>query len=235
MTPSGGRRPSAPSRTSPSPVAPIERALIGALAPIKGWLPSSTAGSACSTTTWRRRSHDAAAEVAAGSPRRALPHRRVPDRVGHVEQHERQRGDRDARHRAARPRRAPQRPRQRVAVVERRVPVGHPHRRDPRRRPRPGARADAPAGVAVPQGGRARRRREERAHPPHGRDAGDARPGVRRLRRAGAPAASSGSRRRCPGSASCPSAAPRSAPASTRRPASPRTSSAGWPATSGCR
>ena len=69
---------------------------------------------------------------------RPLPDRRVPDRLGHVEQHERQRGHRHARHRPARARRAPQRPRERVAVVQRRVPVGDPHRRDQRRRPRPG-------------------------------------------------------------------------------------------------
>ena len=49
--------------------------------------------------------------------RRRLPDRRVPDRVGHVEQHERQRGLATLATRAARPRRPPERPRQRVAVV----------------------------------------------------------------------------------------------------------------------
>ncbi len=39
---------------------------------------------------------------------------------------------------------APQRPRQRLAVVERRVPVEHPHRRDQRGRARPRAGAGAP-------------------------------------------------------------------------------------------
>ncbi len=88
-----------------------------------------------------------------------------------------------------------------------------------RARPAPGA---APPGVrAGGQGGRVRRRGQGRPHPPHGRHAGDARPGVLRVRRPGAATASSGCSRPCPGWPSCRSAAPRSAPASTPRPASP--------------
>ena len=65
-----------------------------------------------------------------------------------------------------------------------------------------------------------RDRREVRPHAPHGRDAGDARAGVRRLRGAGAARRSSGSRRPCRGSPSCRWAGPRSARASTHLPAS---------------
>ena len=50
----------------------------------------------------------AAREVAEGKPRRAVRARRVPDRLGNLDQHERERGDRAARRAAARVRsRAP--------------------------------------------------------------------------------------------------------------------------------
>ena len=71
------------------------------------------------------------------------------------------------------------------------------------------------------QGGRVRRRGQGRPHPPHGRHAGHARPGVLRVRRPGAVRHRAAPVRRCPGWPSCRSAAPRSAPASTPRPASP--------------
>ena len=116
--------------------------------------------------------------------RRPVPDRRLPDRVGHVEQHERQRGDRDARDRAS-ARRAPQRPRQRQPVVQRRVPDVDPRRRRRRRRQRPHPRARAPGASRCEQGRGVRRRRQVGPHAPDGRDPGDARPGVRRLRRAG--------------------------------------------------
>ena len=86
------------------------------------------------------------------------------------------------------------------------------------RRPRAGARA--PRRVARAQARRVGHGREVGPHPPHGRDARDARPGVRRLRRAGAVRRRAPAGRRCPGWPSCRSAARRSAPASTRRPAS---------------
>ena len=57
--------------------------------------------------------------------------RRLPDRVGHLEQHERQRGDRLPRHGAAGRSGASQRSRQRVAVEQRRLPQRHPHCGDP--------------------------------------------------------------------------------------------------------
>lgn len=68
----------------------------------------------------------AIAESALRGRRRALgrpvPRGRLPDRLGHVVQHEHQRGARDARDGAPRPRRPPERPRERVPVVERRLP-----------------------------------------------------------------------------------------------------------------
>ena len=118
--------------------------------------------------------------------------------------------------------RAPQRPRQHVAVVERRLPDRHPHRRHGRRC----ARSDSGAARCCTSRWRPRpavaHRREVRPHPPDGRRAGDAGPGVRRLRPPDRGTASSGSRPRCPGWVNCRSAAPPSAPASTRRPASAR-------------
>ena len=68
------------------------------------------------------------------------------------------------------------------------------------------------------QGRRVRRHRQDRPHPPAGRDAADARPGVLRLRRAGRARRRARSRRRCRSSTSWRTAAPRSAPGSTRIP-----------------
>ena len=169
-----------------------------------------------------------------GPPRRPLPGRRVPDRLRHELEHERQRGHRPPGLAAPGPRRAPQRRGQRLAVVERRVPLGHPRRRGRAGGAGAAARARVPGGVAAGQGPGVRHGGEVGAHPPYGRHPGDPRPGVRRLRGAG-------HRRRRdhprdPGrSASCRSAAPRSARGSTARPASPRRSSAGWRASWSCR
>ena len=82
----------------------------------------------------------------------------------------------------------PQRRGQRLAVVERRVPVGHP-------RGRGGSRStprSCPALEYLRSALRAKAQEfadggEVGAHPPDGRHAGDARPGVRRLRRPGRP------------------------------------------------
>ena len=57
--------------------------------------------------------------------RRPVPDRRLPDRLGHLVEHERERGDRGARGRG----RARERRRQHGPVVERRLPVGRPSRR----------------------------------------------------------------------------------------------------------
>ena len=61
--------------------------------------------------------------------RRGVPDRRLPDRIRHVDQHERQRGHRDPRlaRRLADP---PQRPRQRLAEQQRRLPDRRASRHD---------------------------------------------------------------------------------------------------------
>ena len=121
----------------------------------------------------------------------------------------------------ARSRRAPERSRQRVAVVERHRAVGDPHRRRPpaRRRRAPGGRG-ARRGAAR-HGGAVRRRRQGRADAPHGRHAGDARAGGRRVGRPARRRAGAGRAPTSPCSASCRSAGRPSAPASTPRPSSP--------------
>ena len=68
---------------------------------------------------WPSGSPRAGDEVAARRARRPVPDRRLPDRLGHLVEHERQRGDREARRRG----RASERPRQHGAVLQRRLPV----------------------------------------------------------------------------------------------------------------
>src|SRR3954467_7910686 len=77
-----------------------------------------------------------------GPPRRPVPDRRLPDRLGHVVEHERQRGDRDARRR----RRASERPREHGPVVQRRLPERRPPRRARRGDEHAAARARAARG-----------------------------------------------------------------------------------------
>ena len=150
--------------------------------------------------------------------RRPVPDRRLPDRLGHELQHERERGDRGARGR----RRPRERPREHGPVVERRLPVRGPPRRARRDRPRPPARARAPRRLARAQGVRVRRRRQVRADAPDGRGARSrsarSSPATRRRSARGSRA----SRTRCRASARSRSAGPPRAPASTRIPSSPR-------------
>ncbi len=124
--------------------------------------------------------------------------------------------------RAARRDGAPERPCERLAVEQRRVPERDPHRRDPELDQHPDPGAAAPRGSACGQGDRVRRGGEERSDPPDGRDPGDPGPGVRRLRGPDPLRHRAGRGRPSPGSPSCRSAARRSAPGSTPRPASPR-------------
>ena len=70
----------------------------------------------------------------------------------------------------------------------------------------------ATLGIAAGEGGRVRRRRQVRPNALDGRRAGHARPGVRRLRGAGATGSRARERRRSSGSGRFPSAAPLSAP-----------------------
>ena len=72
-----------------------------------------------------------------GRARRPVPDRRLPDRLGHLVEHERERGDRHPRRRG----RPPERRRQHGPVVERRLPLGRAPRRARRDRARPAARA----------------------------------------------------------------------------------------------
>ena len=81
---------------------------------------------------------------------------------------------------------------------------------------------DGLAGALDRKADEFRRRRQGRPHPPDGRRAGDARPGVRRLRRADPARDRAGSGRRSAASARSRSAAPRPGPASTPTPTSPR-------------
>ena len=113
--------------------------------------------------------------------RRPVPDRRLPDRLGHQHQHERQRGHRHPRPAAGR-RGAPQRPRERRAVLQRHLPLRHPRRRRARH-PRPPRRHRPAARVADGQERRVRRRREVRPYAPDGRHAGDAGSGAGRVRR----------------------------------------------------
>ena len=164
----------------------------------------------------------AAAEIVGGQHHDAVPDRRLPDRLGHVSSNMNMNEVLASLAAPGRRRRAPQRPRQRQPVQQRHLPDLDPRGRDARR-PRSDLlpALDHLATALEAKAEEFAGRREVRAHPPDGRDPGDARPGVRRLRRDRAATASSGSSRRCPGSPSCRSAARRSAPASTPRRASP--------------
>ena len=114
--------------------------------------------------------------------RRPVPHRRVPDGVGHLLEHERQRGDR----RAGGRRGTRQRPREHGPVLQRRVPVrgapGGGRRGHREAAARPGEARAVVRRQGRPVGGRG----QGRAHAHDGRGSRDAGPGVRRLRRAGA-------------------------------------------------
>ena len=214
---------------------PIDRALIGALASIKGAAATVNARLKVIAEGHRRRDPRRRRRGGRGRLGRPVPDRRVPDRLGHVVEHERERGASPSlASRAARRAGPPQRPRQRVAVVERRVPVGHPPRGRPRRSTRrPDARRSSTSRRRC---GRRQREfahgREVGPHPPHGRHAGHARPGVRRLRRAGRATASSGSRDALPRVGELPLGGTAvgtgiNAPKTLR----PQASSRGWPTT----
>ena len=136
-------------------------------------------------------SSQAADEVLAGQLDERFPAGRLADRLGHPDQHERERGDRQPRDRDAGRRRAAkgagasQRPRQPGPVVERHLPDGDARRgggRDPQRRLLPALQQlrDTLAAKATQFDGH----RQDRPHAPAGRDAAHARPGVLRLRRA---------------------------------------------------
>ena len=119
--------------------------------------------------------------------RRPVPDRRVPDRVGDVDEHERQRGDRHAGVASSSVVRCTP-----TTTSTRRSRRTTPCRRRSAWRCSPCSSTDThPAlealGAALARPGRPHdRRREGRAHAPHGRHPGDDRTGGRRLGRAGA-------------------------------------------------
>ncbi len=105
--PSGAPRPSGRSRTSPCRASTIGRSMIGALASIKGAtaaekgrrkLLSKDEGGGDPRRRGRGRQR---------GPRRPVPGRRVPDRLGHVVEHEHERGHRHPGRRAPRRARPP--------------------------------------------------------------------------------------------------------------------------------
>ena len=192
-----------------------------------------SANSASSTRKLAEAIIAASHEVAAGQARRALPGRHLPDRLRHLDQHERQRGDRQPRERA--PAASASAPRARRAPSIRTTTStwgSRPTTRSPPRctSPAPCAikrEADPRARRASPTSSTAKaqgvgRHRQDRPHAPDGRHADPRRPGVRRLRRAGPlRRRPRGPRARRVSKKTCRSAAPPSAPASTRIPSSP--------------
>ena len=112
-----------------------------------------------------------------GRARRPVSDRRLPDRLRHELEHERERGDRRARRR----RRAPERRREHGAELERRLPVGRPPGGARRAAARPPPRARRARRRARGEGARVRGRGQVRPHAPDGCRPGHARPGVRGL------------------------------------------------------
>ena len=116
--------------------------------------------------------------------RRPVPDRRLPDRLGHLDEHERQRGDRQPRRRdGAHPNDHVNMGQSSNDVFPSAVHLAALDAGDQRA----AARAARARGRASRQGRRVPRHRQVRAHAPDGRRPGHARPGVLRLRRAGAP------------------------------------------------
>ena len=127
-------------------------------------------------------------------PRRPVPDRHLPDRLGDLDEHEHERGHRPPRGRATGQgrHRSPERRRQPLPELE---------RRDPDRAPavgRDGDRVGADPGARIPPHGARRQgagvlaRHQDRSDPPAGCDAHPARPGVPWLRRAGRGIAAAG-------------------------------------------
>ena len=120
--------------------------------------------------------------------RRSFSAARLADRQRHAEQHERQRGhlqprDRDGGRQARLEEAGPsERPREHVAILQRHLSRRHVHRRRAGDRAHAAARGEEPARRARRQGEGIRLHREDRPHPPDGRHAAHARPGIFRLR-----------------------------------------------------
>jgi fumarate hydratase class II len=115
----------------------IDRSLIAALAAIKGAAAVTNGRLKVIDKDVAKAIPEAAAEVADGPLGRAVPRRRVPDRLGHLLEHERQRGARDPRLERLGRTVKPERRGQRQPVEQRRVP-----RRRSTWPPRPGIKDD---------------------------------------------------------------------------------------------
>ena len=132
--------------------------------------------------------------------RRALPAGRLADRVRHPDQHERQRGHRQPRHRDAGRRSWDRRSRSIPTTTSTaRNPPTTPSRRPCTSPPPTRSAAACMPGTATGSTRRSTRKvsglgedHQDRPHPSAGRDAADARPGILRLRGAGRASASSG-------------------------------------------
>ena len=109
----------------------------------------------------------------------------------------------------------PERRGERVAVVQRRVPLGHPPGGRSRGHGRAAPRARAPGGHTARAGRSERRGGQGRPHPSDGRHPGHARAGARWLRRPGRRSSRPSAGRDAPRRCSCPSAARRWARDST--------------------
>ena len=125
---------------------------------------------------------------------RPVPARRLPGRRRHLDQHERQRGDRQPRPRADGPPQGrvralqPARPRQRLAVHERRLPDVAPRRDGARQRASWSRRCSELIAAFRAKGKEFATHPEDGPHAAPGRGADDARPGVRGLRARRSPA-----------------------------------------------
>ena len=148
-----GRRRPARSRTSRSAVGPFPRASSTHSPGSRPRRPRSTPSSACSTASVLGPSWTPPGGRR-GPSRRPLPHRRLPDRVRHVDEHERQRGRRAPRQPLERSGRPPERPRQLRPVEQRHVPERPAHRGDD------AAREDLVPGAAASRGRSGRKEAE---------------------------------------------------------------------------
>ena len=130
-----------------------------------------------------RRSRRPHSRSPAGAARRPVSGRRIPDRLGHQQQHECERGDCHPRRRAGSARRCIPTTRSTWSEQQRRGAD-----RDPRRRPRCCSSENLLPALRALERGRSRRARagsagvgQDRPHASDGRDADHARPGARRL------------------------------------------------------
>ena len=196
---------------------PIEPAQIRALGLVKGAVRAGEQGPRRARRRPRRRRRRGGRRGRLGRARRPVPDRRVPDRLGHQLEHERQRGHRDAGlagvggHKVH--------PNDHVNASQssqRRLPDDHPPGRHRGDRPRhdPGARP--PRRRAQPHAPRTGSTSSRPGAPTSWTPCRS--PSARRPAAGPASAATapSGCARPCPGSPSCRSAAPPSAPGSTR-------------------